>query len=194
MSQRRRGAAVRHNFVSASSADVRPPPALTHGLTSRRVWDAMRDDVEALTPALIGAAYPDPPVVDAARAAAEAILHLDLVRRSKYAVIEKLRRQPAEFRGTTRQVLRNIRQIFDGKFGDTRDEALDRIADLMNGTQAEDEDDVDPELNLASILARAPKELRRMAEYERRGISRRERALRRLACERIEAERRRRRG
>jgi predicted GNAT superfamily acetyltransferase len=32
----------------------------------------MREDVEALTPALIGAAYPDPPVVDAARAAGRA--------------------------------------------------------------------------------------------------------------------------
>lgn len=37
----------------------------------------MREDVEALVPTLIGAAHPDPPVTDAARAPAEAILHLN---------------------------------------------------------------------------------------------------------------------
>ena len=155
------------------------------------MWNDMREDVEVLVPALIGSAYPDPSVVDAARAAAEAILHLHQVRRSKYAVIEELRRQPAEFRGNERKVLRTIGKILSGKVIDGCDEALDRAPNFANGTPAEDKAVAEPALTLAAIFAQAPKELRRLAEYERRGISRRRRALQRLAYERIEAERRR---
>lgn len=177
--------------VSAATSDLRHPPALTHGLTSRRLRDAMRDDVEALVPALISAAYPDPLVVDAARAAAEAILHLDRVRRAKRSVIEDLRRQPALFRGNDLKLLRTIGQILDGRFDGDSDREFDEVLAFINGTAVEGDAEPDePELTLASIFARATKELRNMADYERRAISGRGRALRRLTLAKIEAERR----
>jgi hypothetical protein len=187
--KRRKAPAPR--LVSAATSDLRPPPALRHGLTSRRLRDAMRDDVEALIPALIGAAYPDPTVVDAARAAAEAILHLHHVRHARRSLIDDLRRQPAKFRGNDLQVLRTIRQIIRGRFKGDPDEEVDEELDFINGTTREDDADLlEPELTLASIIAKAERELRNMADYERRAVSGRGRALRRLTLAKIEAERR----
>lgn len=191
MRERKTRGAPPPRYVAAATSDLRPPPALTHGLTSRRLRDAMREDVEALIPALIGAAYPDPPVVDAARAAAEAILHLDRVRRAKRSVIEDLRRQPARFRGNDLKLLRTIGQILDGRFTGDSDAELNEVLVFISGTPREgDAEPGEPKLTLASIIAKAPKELRNMADYERRAISGRGRALRRLTLAKIEAERR----
>lgn len=60
-----------------------PPPALKHGLTSRRVAEAMRDEVERLASTLVGSAPPDADVLEKARDAADAILRLRQVRAMK---------------------------------------------------------------------------------------------------------------
>lgn len=192
MSARKRRWASPPRLVSAATSDVRPPPALTHGLTSHRMRVAMREDVEALIPAIIGAAYPDPPVVDAARAAAEAILHLHYVRHAKRSLIEEQRRPSAQVRKKDVTLALTILQLLDGTFKGDRDREIEEVLVSDNGKPVDDHADAGAaELQLASIITQPPKALRNMADYERRAISGRGKALRRLILEKIEAERRR---
>jgi hypothetical protein len=153
----------------------------------------MSGEVQKLASALLGTSPRDLRLLDAAQEAAEAILHLHRVQTSRRLAEEAaalLNLQPLA-RAPTRRLtlwklqmeerhpnLRSLvaelrRQARDaGYAGDTEITAIDGILCL-----------------LLSLRSRHD-EVRRLNEYERRALSRRRTALRRLDYERIEAERR----
>jgi len=168
----------------------RRPPAWKHGLTSRVAREAQSPEAEELAGTLLGSSPRESALLDAARAAAEAILFVDAVQRLRRATLSagmlaRLRlkgRAEERLIELTRSVAeddvpswRQLREAIAATIGGTRDGKLERAAQAA----------------LRQELEGSAQELSRLEDYERRGLSRRRKALRRLDYERIEAERRR---
>jgi len=171
----------------------RCPTALTHGLTSRLEHEAMSGEVRELAEALLGTSPPDLRLLDAAQEAAEAILHLHRVQRSRRLAEEAaalLNLQPLAGAPTRKLTLWKLQM-------EERHPTLrSLVAELRQqarvvGYAADAEiTAIDGILCLLLSLRNQHDEVRRLNEYERRALSRRRKALRRLDYERIEAERR----
>ena len=173
-----------------ASSGRRRPSAWKHGLTSRAAQEALLPEVEELAGALLGSSPREPALLDAARAAAEAILFVDAVQRLRRATLSAGMLARLVLKGRAEERLieltrsvaeddvaawRQLRETIAATIGGTRDGKLERAA---QGTLRHE------------LEGNAPT-LRRLEDYERRGLSRRRKALRRLDYERIEAERRR---
>lgn len=161
------------------------PPALKHGLASRYAREEWSEGVTELSDALLGSSPHAPRLVEAAREAAEAMIYLHRVRRWRLAVLEggALARLPMD--DTTLQ--RALELSRAAKFGDGRDYASQRAA---LGATTGDGIDIDAERALLQEVMERDDTLRNLCDYERRALSQRRKALRRLDYERIEAERR----
>jgi hypothetical protein len=168
---------------------TRRPPALKHGLTSRYAREQWSEDVLRLAEALIGETPREPPVVEAAREAAEAILYLRLVQRAKLHVLEGGTLRRATPTDTGRELALSLSTAV--KRGTAAECAS--LSDKLRVTH-----DVEWKLDMQSTatiilgleVGDRSKELRRVNEYERRALSQRRSALRRLDYERVEAGRR----
>lgn len=170
-------------------AGARRPPALKHGLTSRTARQEWSDDVLRLAEAILGATPHEPRAVEAAREAAEAILYLRRVQQCRVLVLEEgtLRRcAPTDaLRALALQLSDAVRRHGRPDCDAIREELRkehDREWMLDIETTAM--------FILNEELRERAKELRRLADYERRAHSKRRKALRRLDYERVEAERR----
>jgi hypothetical protein len=181
--------------LSSAITDASTPPAMTHGLTSRRLREALNRDAEVLAPALIGGAYPDQSVIEAARAAADAILHLHHIRRAKLDLIERFKDTPPGLIDPDLKAVRTLGQIIRGKVRPGSDLELDKILDDLTSVLTDGASGIGPggdaSAKMIAIFSALSTKLRRVSEYERRALSLRNKALRRLAYEQIEAERRR---
>lgn len=159
--------------MTASGTGAKPG-ALTHGLTSRWLLEAVSDDIDELAGLLTGSSAGEPAVEDAARRAAEAILGLRQVRSMKihalsHADPERKRIDPREaFKafGSMSKILSSARKAKPKKVGTADDLAMLEFIDTS-----------------ANILER-------LDAYERRALSRRSKAIRELDFARIEAARR----
>jgi hypothetical protein len=170
-----------------------PPPALTHGLTSRLAREAMSGEINELAETILGAAPRHLRLHDAAQAAAEAILHLHRVQTSRRLAEEAaalLNLQPLA--GTPTRKLTLWKLQMEGRHPTLRSLVAElRQQARVVGYAADAEiTAVDGILCLLLSLRNQHDEVRRLNEYERRALSRRRKALRRLDYERIEAERR----
>lgn len=165
------------------------PSALKHGLTSQLARDEDAPEVKALATALLGSCPPSPRLTRAAIEAAEAIVHSDRIRQARRSLLDEMSKESTG----------------DGIVG-----GRDMAEDLAKawGADAEGfrylkwrisladpaEDGHAEERGLVALLdgiVRQHRSLERLADYERRALSRRRKALRRLDYERIEAQRRR---
>lgn len=168
----------------------RRPPALKHGLTSRLAREAMSEEVEALACELLASSPPEPQLMLAACEAADAILHLMRVQAARRSTLHAAARQKFEMPGTGLEI--DWEGCLHGLLWDPKDPIGVLFAVKLTlhicdeGVRGRDGPTA-----LAAVLADEPKELRQLHEYERRALSRRTKALRRLDYERIEAERRR---
>lgn len=170
------------------AARNRRPPALAHGLSSRIVREALSSEVEGLAAALIGASPREPQILDAARGAAEAILHLQRVRRLRWLITDASALIATPAIDAERVRAETLYSLWRQGCDPT---CVRRIEELRQRAKSGSTSDADGEAALLEVLAHRPDELRRLAAYERRALSRRREALRRLDYERIEAERRR---
>lgn len=168
----------------------RAPSALRHGLFSRYARLEWSPQAQSLGDALLGASPRQPRVIEAAREAAEAILWLRQIQQWRLAMLER-----------AALLYANLTEA-------ERDPAL-RLSEMVKGASASDCAPLRAEVCAANdkawLVGLAPAgdyfihlkvaehsaELRRLADYERRAVSLRRKALRRLDYERVEAERRR---
>lgn len=151
------------------------PSALTHGLSSRWIFQALEEEVDELSKCLAGCSVDDAGVVEAARKAAEAILRLRQVRAMKTLALNRARPglQPT---------LRTADALRDFARGLTPRERPQRNASATAGTATDKA--------VLAYMESSEALLRRLDEYERRALSQRARAIRELDYARIEVERR----
>jgi hypothetical protein len=170
-----------------------PPPALTHGLTSRLAREAMSREIRELAEALLGSSPPEPRLLDAAQEAAEAILHLHHVQRSRRLAEEAaalLNLQPLAGAPTRKLTLWKLQ--LEERHPTLRSLVAELRRQACDAGYAADAEitAIDGILSLLLSLRWRHDEVRRLNDYERRALSRRRTALRRLDYERIEAGRR----
>ena len=169
-------------------AAMRRPSALKHGLTSRTVRELWSPDVVRLAGAILGATPPEPRVVEAARAEAEAILHLRQVQQCRLRLLEDgtlKRSNPTE---AERDLALKLSAAV--KHGEPDDCAsLRRALDVAHAKEWIVGVETAATIILEGEFSDRVKEHRRLAEYERRAISQRRKSLRRFDYEKIEAER-----
>jgi hypothetical protein len=167
----------------------RRPPALKHGLFSQVARSDRSPQVTCLAEALAGECAEDPRVLEAARDAAEAILHLRHVEGMRHALLEdatltranrtdeeraRARRLSSRVKGADASSCRALRAEVRASHDEVWRAALEPAANYFLFLETE---------------AHASK-LRRLISYERRAASRRRKAVRRLDYEMIEARRR----
>lgn len=168
----------------------RRPSALKHGLTSRLGREAMSEEVEALARELLASSPPEPQLMLAAREAADAILHLMRVQAARRSMLDAAARRKFEMPDNGPAI--DWEDCLHGLLWGLNDPIGVLFAvKLTFHIYDEGVRGRDGPWALAAVLADEPKELRQLHEYERRALSRRRKALRRLDYERIEAERRR---
>jgi hypothetical protein len=171
-------------------ATTRRPPALKHGLTSRAAREEWTDDVLQLAEALLGAAPPEPQVLAAAREAAVAILYLRRVQQCRLLVLED---------GTLRRAAPTDAERIPAlklsaavkRAGKVECEVLREELRVVHDAEWVVDIETAATFILGEELGNHAQELRRLSDYERRALSARRKALRRLDLERVEAERRR---
>lgn len=167
------------------------PPRWLHGLSSRFAREAPYWEVEALALALIGSSPRDPSVMDAARGAAQEILFLERVQKLRRVTEESdflLRLSDfSAYADEYTELAASVKAKPPAECQDGRLELL--TARRGAGRQNTDLSQEALRAMLRSVST-GPADVRRLWEYERRAVSRRTKALRRLDCERVEAERR----
>lgn len=168
------------------------PPAFSHGLSSRLAREEMSGEINKLAEALLGASPPGPRLLEAAREAADAILHFHRVQTSRRLAGEAsalLSLKALSHPPTRKLTLWNL-QREEGHpscwslVAELRLQAAE--AGYKSGFEITATDGVQ---SLILSLSSESDEVRRLKEYERRALSRRRTALRQFDYERIEAER-----
>ena len=159
--------------MAAGSSGAKPS-AVTHGLTSRWIFEALRDEVDELARRLAGSVAGEPGVEEAARAAADAILCLQRVRSMKTHALNQA--DPRLKKLNLEDILRNFNARLKEASG----------ASKARAKKAGSADD----LSMFEFLRKTGNVLGRLDEYERRALSRRAKAIRELDYARIEAARR----
>jgi hypothetical protein len=152
----------------------------------------MSGEIEDLAEVLLGASPPELPLLEAAREAAEAILHLHRVQTTRRRAEEAaalLHLAPLSGAPTRKLTLWKLKTeerhpTCRSLLEELRLQASE--AGYVSGTDLASADGI---LSLLYSLGR-DNDVRRLQDYERRALSRRRTALRRLDYERIEAERR----
>lgn len=167
----------------------RRPPAWKHGLASRAPREAMSAAAEVLADALLGTSPREPQLLEAAREAAEAILYLETVRQLQCATLEAHAIGRLKTRGRAAERMQELSVSVKVDDAPTWRRLRDTVAATIGGAR-EGELERPSQKALALELKGSAAELRRLADYERRAFSRRQKAIRRLDYERIEAERR----
>ena len=168
----------------------RRPSAIKHDLSSAFAREEWSQPVLDLAGALLGSSPRGPCLLAAAREAAEAIIHLHRVQWWRLATLEG--GGLARLSGSE-----DMQQKALALTAAVRFEAAEArpalYADLRAAFAAAGGEDVDQASAVAIYqeLTKATDPLRRLLEHERKALSRRRKALRRLDYERIEAERRR---
>lgn len=170
----------------------RRPPAFRHGLTSRGAREeAAGPDVEELAVALLGASPREPALLEAARDMAREVLFLDRLQRYRRVVEEAGAMSQLTLKGRAEERFLELSAAvkLDDEVAWRR--LRETVADTIGGADA-----AGLEISGAAALLAAhlepSAELRSLEDYERRALSRRRKALRRLDYGRIEAERARR--
>jgi hypothetical protein len=97
-------------------------------------------------------------------------------------------------KSSNKNLIRHLQRLTRRKFSPENEQIIDEVSERL-GLQSGPGDWTLPPgdqatTEMISVMNWYPVELRRLDDYERRAISRRKRALRRLDYERIEAERR----
>jgi hypothetical protein len=150
----------------------------------------MAEEVEVLARMLLAHSPPKPQLLIAARGAADAILHLRRVQAARRSAIDAAARGNFEMPGTGAEI--HFEPCLHELLCDPRDpigvlftvrRSIHRSDQAVRSRDGAEE--------LATVLADPPTGFRQLDEYERRALSHRRTELRRLDCERIDAERRR---
>ena len=168
--------------MANKSRQPEAPPALKHGLTSRWFADSLADEVEALTPLLVGASPRHENIMAAARRAAEAILQFHHVRSVKLHILGQAK--PAS--SAPEKLLPNIAQCLpEDAYQLLEDEMRERMEMMMafEGKKVPRRRGTDTAAD--ALLGHLDAEgalLARLDDYERRALSRRAKALRVLIC------------
>lgn len=170
-------------------AETPRPPALKHGLTSRTARTEQSDQVRQLAGALGANSPNEPEIVEAAWDVAEATLHLRRIQQCRLQVLEggTLRRNSP----TERE-----KELADELSRAVKSGDVARCRELLGALRAAHDREwvVGVEAAATFILGdevgERGRELRRLADYERRAHSMRRKAIRRLDYARVEAERR----
>lgn len=164
------------------------PSALKHGLTSRLARDEASEEVDALARAVLGSSPAEPPLTDAARAVADAAIHLRRVRQARHTLLNEATRSLAFDVIGERITLSRLREIAQAE-GAADGEAYFAWRLSLAGPTADADDQERGELALADCLSAHSKALDRLANYERRALSLLRGALRVLDYEQTEAAR-----
>jgi hypothetical protein len=160
---------------------ARQPPALTHGLTSRWLFEVLEEDVAELAKELMGSAPHEPVVAEAARKAAEAILRLGHVKAMKaFAFREAEPGRQASLR------IAEWARAFASKGGVLGASGRRIVAKSRSDGKAGSPSN----LAMLRLMETSGALLRRIDDYERRALSQRSKAIRELDHARIDAARR----
>lgn len=149
----------------------------------------MSGAAEELANALLGVSPREPQLLEAAREAAEAILYLETVRQLQCATLEAHAMRRLTTRGRAGERLRQLSVSVKADDAPTWRHLRDTVAATIAGAGEGILERLSQRV-IAFELEGSAQELRRLADYERRALSRRQKAIRRLDYERIEAERR----
>lgn len=150
------------------------PSALKHGLSSQWLFETIEDQAAELAVELIGSSPRGPRLLEAAQAAAEAILHLRHIRSMKALALNEA--EPG--RPTVVDIDQYFKSLTAAAFGgrDGRSGGGERIGDGHD-------------LALLDFMEQSGTLLRRLDDYERRALSKRSKAIRELDLMRIDIER-----
>lgn len=162
--------------------------AFKHGLTAGGAREAAAPDVEELAAALLGASPPEPALLEAARDVAREVLFLYRLQRYRRAVEEAGAMSQLTLKGRAEERFLELSAAVKLDDEVTWRRLQETVADTIGGADA-----AGLEISGATALLYehmdASAELRRLDDYERRALSRRRKALRRLDYGRIEVER-----
>ena len=167
----------------------RRQPALRHGLTSRGAReDAASPDVEDLAVALLGTSAREPALLEAARDVAREILFLDRLQRYRRVVEEAGAMSQLIWTGRAEERFLELSVAVKLDDVGTWRRLRETVAASIGGAEAAGLETSGAVALLRELMAPSA-ELRNLDDYERRALSRRRKALRRLDYGRVEAER-----